>query len=340
MDNMADKEIFDVVIIGSGPAGLTAGIYTSRANLKTLLVAGHAWGGQLMLTTLVENYPGFPEGIQGPDLMTNMRKQAEKFGVIIVDGDATAVEFGTRPFKVITDGKTKYQGKSVIIATGAEFNWLGLPSEQRLIGRGVSSCATCDAAFFKDKKVIVVGGGDAAMEEALVLAKYASEVTVVHRREAFRASKIMQDRVLSHPKIKVKWNTTVVEILGENKVEGVKLKTQMTNNKSMTNDQMSNEEIQDFPVDGVFVAIGHLPATKVFADKIDLDARGFVTKKKRGEILNDKGEVIGYKYSMATSVDGVFAAGDIHDLHYKQAVTAAAYGCEAALEVEKWLEED
>jgi thioredoxin reductase (NADPH) len=302
------KDIFDVIIIGSGPAGLTAGIYTSRADLKTLLLAGHTWGGQLMLTTTVENFPGFPEGIQGPDLMMNMRRQAEKFGAKIAEDDVTEVNFKKRPF-----GVNNYKAHSVIIATGAEFNWLGLPSEQRLIGKGISSCATCDAAFFKNKQVIVVGGGDAAMEEALVLAKFASEVTVIHRRDAFRASRIMQERVLNHPKIKVKFDTEIAEITGDRKVEGVVFK--------------SGEKIT---TDGVFVAIGHSPATEIFKGQVELDDRGFVKKVQNSD----------NKYQMMTSVEGVFVAGDVHDLHYKQAITAAGFGCEAALETEKWLEEN
>jgi len=311
-------DVYDVIIIGSGPAGLTAGVYTSRANLKTLLLAGEKWGGQLMLTTLVENYPGFPEGIQGPDLMTNMRKQAEKFGVEVKDENVTDVNFSQKPFEVFirTDLSSvnlssvkgrSFLGKAVIIATGAEFNWLGLPSEQRLIGRGVSSCATCDAAFFKDKKVVVVGGGDAAMEEALVLAKFASEVTVVHRRDQFRASKVMQDRVMSHPKIKVKFNTEVEEVLGEEKVTGVKFK--------------GGEEMT---VDGVFVAIGHSPATKIFEGKIDLDEKNYAERK----------------FKTMSNVEGVFVAGDVHDHIYRQAVTAAGYGCEAALDADRWLTEN
>jgi thioredoxin reductase (NADPH) len=312
---------YDVIIIGSGPAGLTAGIYTSRADLKTLCVSGRTWGGQLMQTTLVENFPGFPEGIQGPELMANMRKQAEKFGVTFVDEDVTKVEFGHTPFVVKAENK-EYRSRAVIIATGAEFNWLGLPSEQRLIGRGVSSCATCDAAFFRNKQVIVVGGGDAAMEEALVLAKFASKVTVVHRRAEFRASKIMQERVLHHEKIAVKWNSEITEVIGESKVEGVVFK----NGEKMA-------------VDGVFVAIGHSPMTNIFAGQVELDEKGFVKKINYGEVKNDKGKVIGAAFNMMTSVPGVFTAGDVHDLHYKQAITAAGYGCEAALEAEKWVTE-
>jgi thioredoxin reductase (NADPH) len=303
-----DENVFDVIIIGSGPAGLTAGIYTSRASLKTLMIAGNTWGGQLMQTTEVENFPGWPEGIMGPELMERMRKQAERFGVQMVDKDATGVDFSSKPLKVM-DGETEYVGKSVIVATGAEFKWLGLPSEQKLIGRGVSACATCDAAFFRNKKVIVVGGGDAAMEEALFLTKFASEVTVVHRKAEFRASKIMQDRVLSDPKIKVKWNTEIEEILGEQKVEGVRFK--------------GGEEMK---VEGVFVAIGHNPATRIFEGIVDLDEKKFA-KRAGGE------------YKTMSNIPGVFISGDVHDYIYKQAITAAGYGCEAALDVEKWLGE-
>ncbi len=303
------NEIFDVIIIGSGPAGLTAGIYASRASLKTLLLAGASWGGQLMLTTLVENFPGFPEGIQGPELMTDMRKQAEKFGVVIEDEDVTGMEVSEKPYKINT-ASGAYTGRSIIIATGAQFNWLGLPSEQRLIGKGVSSCATCDAAFFKNKRVIVVGGGDAAMEEALVLSKFASEVMIVHRRESFRASQIMQDRVKSNPKIKVKFNTEVAEVLGGDKVTGVKFK-----------DGSAME------VEGVFVAIGHSPATKIFAGKVNLDEKGYARRE-------------GENYKTMSNIPGVFVSGDVHDHVYRQAITAAGYGCEAALDAEKWLTEE
>jgi thioredoxin reductase (NADPH) len=296
---MTGSDIHDVIIIGSGPAGLTAGIYTSRAGLRTLLFAGEKWGGQLQLTTEVENFPGFPEGIMGPQLMENMRKQAERFGVEMRNEDVKEVTVNKQPFEI--NGTLS---RSVIVATGAEFKWLGIPSEQKLIGRGVSACATCDAAFFKNKKVVVVGGGDAAMEEALVVAKFASETLIVHRRDMFRASKIMQDRVMNNPKIKTRLNDEVVEILGENKVEGVVLK--------------SGEKIL---TDGVFVAIGHRPASDVFARALLLDERGFIVKQE----------------GMMTSVPGVFVAGDVHDLHYRQAITAAGFGCQAALEVEKWL---
>lgn len=302
------EEVFDVVIVGSGPAGLTAGLYTSRANLKTAIVAGSKWGGQLMLTTMVENYPGFPEGIMGPELMERMRKQAERFGVEFVDEDATGVDFSKRPFEVSGQGAT-LSGRSVIIATGADTKWLNLPNEQRLIGRGVSSCAPCDAPLFRDKKVIVVGGGDSAMEETLVLTKFASEITIVHRKNSFRASKIMQDRVLANPKIRVMWNTEVTDVLGKDKVEGVKFK-----------------DGKEMAVDGIFVAIGHTPVSKIFAGQIGVDEKGYVLR--------------GGKYKTATGVPGVFVAGDVHDYHYRQAVTAAGYGCEAALDAERWLSEN
>lgn len=306
----------DVIIIGSGPAGLTAALYASRANLKPLVFAGIKWGGQLMLTTDVENYPGFVDGIQGPELMQNFRKQAERFGAEIVDDDVTAVDFSKQPFKVIVAGKD-YFSKSVVIATGAETKWLGLPNEQKLIGRGVSSCAPCDAFFFKDKKVIVVGGGDSAMEEALVLTKFATEVTIVHRRDEFRASKIMIDKVKSNPKMKFILNSQVVDVLGEQKVQGVKLK-----------DKEGKES--ELPIDGIFVAIGHLPQSQIFRGQIEVDELGYVKRIPQGEGVG--------KHQMTTSVPGVYVAGDVHDYHYRQAVTAAGYGCAAALETERFLE--
>ncbi len=302
-------KIYDVIIIGSGPAGLTAAIYTTRADLKTLVISGVKWGGQLMLTTEVENFPGFPDGILGPDLMQNMRKQAERFGVEFVDDDFTSADFSLRPFKVSVGDKT-YEAKSVIIATGADTKWLGVPGEAEKIGRGVSSCAPCDAPFFRGKKVIVVGGGDSAMEEALVLTKFATSVTLIHRKDTFKASEIMQKRVKENPKVNIQFNSEIVEVLGEGKVEKVKIK----NNKT--------GKISEMPIEGIFVAIGHIPNSKLFKD-IDVDEQGFV--KVREHFLTNK--------------DGVFVAGDIHDSHYKQAITAAGYGCAAALEAEKWLEE-
>ncbi|OGH18263.1 MAG: thioredoxin-disulfide reductase [Candidatus Levybacteria bacterium RIFCSPHIGHO2_01_FULL_40_15b] len=300
-------ELYDVIIIGSGPAGLTAALYATRANLKTLVVAGRAWGGQLMLTTLVENYPGFPEGIQGPDLMMAMRKQAEHHGAQIIDVDFKSANYGSTPFKIRTDDEKEYSGRTVIIATGAETRWLEVPGEKEKIGRGVSSCAPCDAPFFRNKNAIVVGGGDSAMEEALVLTKFASSVTIVHRRGEFRASQIMQKRVKENPKIKLIFDSEIVEILGENKVEKVKIKNNKTN------------EISEMPVEGVFVAIGHIPNSALFQG-IDRDEQGFIKV---------------YDHTK-TNIDGVYVAGDVHDAEYKQAVTAAGFGCMAALEVEKY----
>ena len=301
-------ETYDVIIIGSGPAGLTAGIYTSRANLKTLMIAGSKWGGQLMLTTGVENYPGFAEGIQGPDLMTNMRKQAERFGVVIKDEDTTRVDFTNRPYRTDTTNGT-YKSRAMIIATGAAAQWLNVPGEQELIGRGVSSCAPCDAPFFKGKRVVVVGGGDAAMEEALVLTKFAGEVTIVHRRGEFRASQVMQERVKSNPKIKIMWNTQITEVIGKDKVKGVRY---------------LGGEVLD--CDGVFIAIGHKPASQIFEGKIDLDEKDYIKRQSQ-------------KYLTMSNVEGVFVAGDVHDYRYRQAITAAGYGCEAALDAERGLGE-
>lgn len=330
------KDVFDVLILGSGPSGLTAGIYSGRANLKTLVVGGEKWGGQLMLTTEVENFPGFPRGIQGPELMKAMREQCERFAGKMLEEDVIDVDFSKRPFTVTT-GQGKYLGKSVIVATGAVTKWLNLSNEQKLIGRGVSSCAPCDAPFFKNKIVAVIGGGDSAMEEALVLTKFAKSVVIVHRRDQFKASKIMQDRVLTDPKIQVIWNTQVEDVLGEGRVEGVRLATSILNLK-LEISNFGGREIStaggnltwDMPVDGMFVAIGHIPATDVFKNKIELDEKGYVVK-----ILNSR-----FQVSTMTSVEGVFVAGDVFDFHYKQAITAAGYGCMAAMDAEKWLGED
>lgn len=300
-------DTYDVIIVGSGPAGLTAAIYTTRANLKTLIIAGEKWGGQLQLTSLVENFPGFPEGIQGPELMSNMRKQAEHHGAEVLEYNLKSADFSKRPF-TLTAGDNTYQARSVIIASGADAKWLGVPGEEEKIGKGVSSCATCDAAFFRNKVVMVVGGGDAAMEEALVLSKVASNVTLIHRRDSFRASQIMQDRVKKTPNIKILFNSEITEVEGGIKVEKVKVKNTQTN------------DVSELPVDGVFVAIGHIPNTKVFSG-IDLD---------------DKGYVKVYDH-YRTNVEGVFVAGDVHDRDYRQAVTAAGFGCAAALEAERWL---
>lgn len=331
-------DVRNVIIIGSGPAGLTAGLYLSRANLKPLLLAGSSWGGQLMLTTEVDNYPGFVDGIQGSDLMQNFRKQAERFGCEIIDDDVTAVDFAhastgqaKKPFKVTAGGKD-YFSEAVVIATGAETKWLGLANEQKLIGRGISSCAPCDAFFFKDKSVIVVGGGDSAMEEALVLTKFATEVTIVHRRDEFRASKIMIDKAKNNPKIKFILNSVVEDILGDVKVTGVKIKN------------IKDQKTTEMAIGGIFVAIGHLPVTAIFKGQLELDEKGYIVRKVKGNPSTHSGASgqassgSSDAYGMMTSVEGVFVAGDVHDVHFKQAVTAAGYGCQAALEVERWLE--
>ena len=298
-----------VLIIGSGPAGLTAAIYAARADLEPFMIEGMERGGQLMITTDVENYPGFPDGVMGPDLMEQMRKQAERFGTRIVSSDVTDVDFSQRPFTVSV-GQDAYSTDTVIISTGASARWLGVEGEERLRGFGVSACATCDGFFFRDKELLIVGGGDTAMEEALFLTKFASKVTVVHRRDEFRASPIMVDRVLDHPKIDVLWDSVVVEILGDTLVTGAKIRNVKT------------DEVTDFAADGVFVAIGHTPNTGVFDRELELDDAGY--------ILVDPGTTV-------TSVEGVFAAGDVTDKIYRQAVTAAGMGCQAALDAQRWL---
>jgi thioredoxin reductase (NADPH) len=300
---------YDVIVIGSGPAGLTAAIYAGRALVKTLIIGGRTTGGQLMLTSDVENFPGFANPIQGPSLMTEMRKQAERFGAEIIDDDVERVDFSGPPFKV-TVGNQTHTAKSVIIATGSSAKWLGLPSESNLLGKGVSGCATCDGYFFRGKRVVVVGGGDTAIEEALFLTKYATEVVVVHRRGELRASKIMQQRALSNTKIRFVWNSVIQEVLGTKSVEGVKIKDVRTG------------ELSIIACDGLFVAIGHQPNTKIFERQIALDEKGYVISK-----------------GTKTSVDGVFVAGDVHDYKYRQAVTAAGEGCRAALDSLAYLEE-
>lgn len=333
------EQIYDVIIIGSGPSGLTAAIYTTRANLKTLIIGGRKWGGQLMLTTLVENFPGFPEGIQGPDLMENIRKQAQHHGAEIIDVDFKEADYTKDPIEIKTDEDKVYKGKTVIIATGADTKWLDVPGEKDKIGRGVSSCAPCDGAFFREKKVIVVGGGDSAMEEALVMTKYATEVTLIHRKDTFRASEIMQKRVKENPKIKIIYNTEITEVLGEMKVEGVKLKTTGVGGSGLavginnSSEQKKPEELGgqtlntngeeltwQLPIDGIFVAIGHMPNSGPFKG-IEHDDKGFIKVQSHTK----------------TNIDKVFVAGDVHDAEYKQAVTAAGFGCMAALEVEKYL---
>lgn len=313
------SNLYDVIILGSGPAGWTAGIYSVRAGHKTLLIAGIRWGGQLMLTTLVENYPGFVDGIQGPDLMGNMRKQAERLGVEVINQDFSLADFSNPPFKITADNKI-YEGKSVIITTGADSIWLNIPGEMQLRGKGVSTCATCDAFFFRGKDVVVVGGGDSAMEEAIFLSNVTRSVTIIHRRDQFRASKIMQERVLASPKIKILWNKTVTKYLGMDKVTGIMIKDVLTGKE------------EEFKTEGVFVAIGHMPNTDKFKG-IELDKKGYAVRK---EVRNENGLL---EYFTATSVKGVFTGGDVHDTRYKQAITAAGFGCMAALDADRWLGE-
>lgn len=305
-------KVENVAIIGSGPAGLTAALYAARANLEPLVIAGYEAGGQLMITTDVENYPGFPEGIMGPDLMEKFRQQAARFGTRFIDKDVTKVDFKARPFLLDVDGET-VRAKTVIVATGASAKWLGLPSETRLRGHGVSACATCDGFFFKGKEVVVVGGGDTAMEEASFLTKFASKVTIVHRRHEFRASKIMQKRVLENPKISVVWDSEVVDVLGEKAVEAVLLR----NVKTGATEKMSAQ--------GLFLAIGHAPNTKFLQGALDIDEKGYIVTHGANQT--------------ETRIPGVFVAGDVFDARYRQAISAAGSGCKAAIDVERWLHE-
>jgi thioredoxin reductase (NADPH) len=298
-----------LVIIGSGPAGLTAAIYAARGNLAPVVYAGYMYGGQLMLTSDVENYPGFPGGVEGPELMEAFRKQAERFGALIENVDVTRVDLSERPYKIWA-GDAMVEADSVIVATGASARWLDIPGEARLRSRGVSTCATCDGAFFKNVHIAVVGGGDSAMEEALFLTRFGSRVTLIHRRDSFRASKIMVDRVHAHPTIDVIWNTVVEEVLGEEKIAALKLRNVVTG------------ETSEFPVGALFIAIGHDPNTAIFRGQLDLDHEGYIVSRD----------------GVHTNVPGVFVAGDVYDIRYKQAVTAAGMGCKAALEAEKYLE--
>jgi len=308
---LAHESVYDVIVIGSGPAGYTSALYAARANLKVIIIAGATPGGQLMLTGQVENFPGFPEGILGPELMERMKEQALKFGAEIVYDDAVDVDFNGHPYRVMTSGG-EYLGYSIIIATGAASRWLGLESEKRLIGRGVSSCATCDAPLFKGaENVVIVGGGDSAIEYALFTANLVKKVTVIHRRDRLRASKIMQERAFSNPKITFVWNSIVTDILGEEKVQGVKVKNLLTGEETIIH------------CNAVFVAIGHKPSTEIFKNKIELDEEGYIITK---DIVK-------------TNIPGVFAAGDVHDKKYRQAITAAGLGCMAALEAIRYVEE-
>ncbi len=301
-------ETENLIIIGSGPAGYTAALYASRESLNPLMISGFSKGGQLMLTSVVDNYPGFPEGVMGPELMELMRKQAEKFGTRFVDDNVSSVDLSKKPFEVKV-GEKSYYAKAIIISTGASSNWMGIESEPRFIGHGVSSCATCDGFFMKGKEVIVVGGGDSAMEEAQFLTKFANSVTIIHRRDAFRASKIMQGRTFANPKIKVIWDSAIEEILGKDKVEGVRLNNLKTGQKT------------EMKIDGIFVAIGHSPNTKFLNGQLKLDQKGYI-------VTQDE---------VKTEIEGVFAAGDVVDHLYRQAVTAAGSGAKAAIEARSYL---
>jgi len=306
------NDIRNVVVIGSGPAGFTAALYTARADLEPLVLKGLEAGGQLMLTTDVENYPGFADGIMGPELMDQMEKQAQRFGAEILAVHVTEVDLSSRPF-LVKAGDQVWRARTVIVATGATARWLGIPGEEKLRGRGVSACATCDGFFFRDRELLVVGGGDTAMEEATFLTKFASKVTIVHRRDAFRASKVMQDRVFANDKIEVLWNTVLDEIVGDDAVTGAVARDVETN------------ETRTIAADGVFMAIGHDPTTTLFRDQLPVDENGYLIVQEP---------------STATDVPGVFAAGDVTDHTYRQAVTAAGQGCKAAIDAERFLAEE
>ena len=314
------SETHEVVILGSGPAGLTAAIYTARANLKPVVIEGEPSstgdqpGGQLMITTDVENYPGFPNGVLGPDLMRDFRSQAERFGAQMVTEKATKVDFSARPFKIWvgdTDTEPDYLSEAVIVSTGAQSIMLGLEAEERMVGRGLSTCATCDGFFFRDQEIAVVGGGDSAMEEATFLTKFASKVTIIHRRDQLRASRIMQERAFANEKIEFLWNHVVTDLLGEEKLQGAQIQNTQTGEES------------DLDVTGLFIAIGHTPNTSLFAGQLDMKENGYLTTDAD---------------STRTNVEGVFACGDVQDDYYRQAVTAAGSGCMAAIEAERWLE--
>ncbi|QLH06475.1 thioredoxin-disulfide reductase [Nitrosopumilus ureiphilus] len=301
---------FDVIIIGAGPSGYTAGIYCSRAGYDTLILSGILPGGQLVNTTEVENYPGFENGIMGPDLMIDMRKQSQRMGTTIIDDEAVDIDFRRSPFKVLTASE-EYEGRAVIIATGANPRKMGLAGEQTFAGKGVSYCATCDGPFFRNQEIVVVGGGDSAIEEATFLTKFATTVHIVHRRDELRASKVMQERALNNEKIRIHWDSVVIDIKGDQKMQQVILKNLKTNEETTID------------AGGLFIAIGHEPNTKLFKDQIDLDDEGYIVLKNKTH----------------TNIEGVFAAGDVHDRNYRQAVTAAGYGCMAAIDVDKYLTE-
>ena len=308
--DFSSAEHHKVVIIGTGPAGLTAAIYAARANLSPLVIQGPQPGGQLITTTDVENYPGFPDGIMGPEMMQKFEAQAERFGANLQWGMVTDVDFSERPFKLVVDEEKPVLADSVIVSTGASAKYLGLENEARLLGKGVSACATCDGAFFRNQDLAIVGGGDTAMEEALFLTRFATKVYVIHRRNEFRASQIMQDRVINHEKIEVLWNTVVDDVLGDTLVEGAAIRNTETG------------EVRTLPLQGFFVAIGHQPNTAIFKDWLDMDETGYIKTKPD---------------STYTNVEGVFACGDAQDHVYRQAITAAGTGCMAAIDAERWL---
>ncbi len=306
---MTENGVRDLIIIGGGPAGYTAALYAARANLEPLVIEGFQWGGQLMITSDVENYPGYAEGVLGPEMMKDFRRQAERFGAEFISDDVTRVDFSEQPFRVYV-GDEEYRSEAVIVSTGAEARKLGLDSELRLQARGVSYCAVCDAAFFREKNIVVVGGGDSAMEEAIFLTKFADKVTLVHRRDEFRASQIMEDRAHANDKIEFVTNAVVDEVLGETSVSGVRLR------------DVNTDETTELPADGLFVAIGHDPNSRLFADWLELDENGYILTKPG---------------STETNIEGVFAVGDVVDHTYRQAVTAAGMGCMGALDAERWL---
>ena len=306
------SDVRDLIVIGGGPAGYTAALYAARANLRPLVIEGFRWGGQLMITSDVENYPGYPDGIMGPEMMAEFRRQAERFGTDFVTDDVARVDFSERPFRVWVEDE-EYRARSVIVATGASARWLGLESEQRLQGRGVSACATCDGAFFKERHIVVVGGGDSAFEEALFLTRFGKKVTIVHRRDEFRASQIMIDRARDNEKIEFKTPYVVEEVLGEDSISGLRLRNTDTG------------ETEEVDAGGLFVAIGHDPNTKLFVDQLEHDANGYLVAKPG---------------TTETNIPGVFAAGDVADHVYRQAVTAAGTGCMAALDAERFLAAD
>jgi thioredoxin reductase (NADPH) len=310
MTSNAENNHFDVAIIGSGPAGYTASIYTSRAKLRTIVISGSLPGGQLMTTTDVENFPGFPSGINGPELMTYMQQQSERFGTTMLIDEVTRVDFGSKPFRIYT-GSSTYTSDSVLISTGATPRKLGIKSEQEFSGRGLSYCATCDGPFFKNQDIVVVGGGDTALEEATFLTKFGKTVKVIHRRAELRASKILQERAFENPKIEFIWNSSIIDVKGDKKVSSVVVKN------------IDTSEEKNLEAGGIFVAIGHEPNTAIFKGQVDLDEKGYIILQNRTR----------------TNIEGVFAAGDVHDFRYRQAITAAGFGCMAALDIERWLSE-